>query len=304
MVKRDRLLQIILLLIGFCSVSVLGESRGKINSKTGEVELLSGEKVKDAEDSVSLFEEEDPWFTWYELDKSPENPIFFKGETLEYRVSWMGITAGTVSMSLEIDKILDNRPVYKAIVIGKTNKTFSFFFTVKDKIVSYFDKGTFNSINYVKEIREGSYRKCKETVYDQLKKTAKVKDRIFSIPPNSKDPLACIYALRRFAGSPGKVIRMNSNSEGKSNFPVEIGFSEKIEIKLDDDINRMAVVGRPLPTWKGRVFEKKKSEVVIWFSDDEYFVPLRLESKVRIGKLRADLIRRSGPGWNINVKKD
>ncbi|MCD4653386.1 DUF3108 domain-containing protein [bacterium] len=298
---------IVLILFSSGAIPVSGDS-GKTNKskqKNTEVLLINSMKPDlDNGEPLQMFMEEDPLFIWNELDKSKENPIFKEGEMLKYKVTWMGISAGTVTMNLEVDSILDGQPVFKVVVVGKTNKTFSFFFKVNDVITSFIDTETFNSQKYIKDVREGHYRKFKETHYNQIGNTARVRDNEYEIPPNSKDPIACIYALRRYPATIGKTIRMNSNSEGKNNYPVKIGFSEKAEIKLDDDIKRSVIIGKPLPTWDGRVFEKKQSEVVLWFSDDEYFVPLRLESKVRIGTMKAELIQRQGPGWEVNFEKD
>ncbi len=253
---------------------------------------------------LPMFLNEDPFFTWQEFDQTIENPIFQNGEVLTYSVSWMGINAGSITMTLDVNSSINGRPAVKMIVTGSTNKTFSRFFKVKDVITSYMDPHTFNSLHYVKDIREGKYRKIQETSYDLENGKARVKEKEYPLPPNSKDPIACIYALRRFRPDKDVVIRMNSNSEGKNNYPVEIAFGEKTTIKLGDGVTREAVIGKPLPTWEGRVFEKKRSTVVMWLSHDQFAVPMKLETKVKIGTLKAELIYRTGPGWQLNLEKE
>lgn len=300
------LLIFVVLLVAIPTLDMIDASREEKNKREDAEALLLNSIKPDENDSdqTRMFMDEDPFFTWKGLEGTKENPIFSEGETLEYVVSWMGINAGTITMTLEVEATHDNAPAYKAVVVGKTNKTFSVFFKVHDVITSYFDPASFNSMKYIKDVREGHYKKFKETFYDQEKRKARVRGKEFDLPPNSKDPIACIYALRRFSVESGKSIRLNSNSEGKSNFPVKIGFTELEEIKLDDGVTRLAIKGLPLPTWEGRVFEKNQSHVKLWLSADEYSVPLKLESKVRIGTMKAELIERRGPGWEINIKKD
>ncbi|HPQ40859.1 MAG TPA: DUF3108 domain-containing protein [bacterium] len=251
-----------------------------------------------------MFMDPDPQFTWREYESPRENPIFKTGETLKYEVSWMGINAGTITMTLSVDSEFEGSPAYKVVVVGETSKTFSLFFKVHDVITSYMEPGSFNSYHYIKDVREGDYRKLKETHYNQVDHVATVQNETYPLPPNSKDPIACIFAVRRYIPQPGKILRLNSNSEGKSNIPVEIDFSTRAKITLDGDISRDVVMGKPLPTWEGRVFEKKQSKAIFWVTDDEYVVPLRLETKVRIGSLKAELIKREGPGWNLDLEED
>lgn len=263
------------------------------------------EQINIDEDSFDMpvFMEENPFFSWKDIQHRLENPIFTEGEILTYRVSWMGINAGTITMKLDAQSDYDGKAVYKVIVTGETNKTFSTFFKVRDVFTSIMDPETFNSIYYSKNVREGKYRKFQETRYDQGRRKAWTGDHEHDLPPNSKDPIACVYAMRRFKPGDNTVVRMNSNSEGKSNYPVEITFSSTTPLSLADNISRRVLQGRPLPTWEGRMFEKRRSEVVFWLSDETIAVPLKLQIKVRIGSLHADLIGRTGPGWELNLEK-
>lgn len=282
------------------------------NHKNSELEHLMEEyhntpmeQINVDEDTFDMpvFMEENPFFTWKDIHHREENPIFTEGETLTYKVSWMGINAGTLTMKLDVQTDYNGKSVYQVTVTGETNKTFSTFFKVRDIFTSVMDPETFNSIYYSKNVREGKYRKFQETRYDQEQRKAWTGEHQHDLPPNSKDPIACVYAMRRFKPGDNTVVRMNSNSEGKSNYPVEITFSSTTPISLADKINRQVLKGKPLPTWEGRMFEKRRSEVVFWVSDEAIAVPLKLQIKVRIGSLHADLISRSGPGWKLNLEK-
>ncbi len=270
------------------------------HSEQADKRIDESENPEDEEFEIPMFMEEDPMFTWKEFDNTEDNPIFKHGEILVYDVSWMGINAGTIRMELTPEVEHNGKTLHKAVVTGETNRAFSLFFKVRDVITSFFDPQTFNSVFYTKNIREGRYRKYLETTYDQEKRIAVADDETFDLPPNSKDPVVCIYALRRYQPQENIAIRMNSNSDGKDNFPVKIGLETVETVRLRDGMPRPAIRARPLPTWEGRVFEKRDSEVTLWLSNDVYAVPLRLETKVRIGTLRGELISRTGPGWELN----
>ncbi len=231
------------------------------------------------------------------------NPIFQDGEELTYEVSWLGINAGLITIKLQVGQTYNDQPVFLGTVIGETTNGFSRFFKVRDVIESSFDPVTFNSIYYKKSIREGKYRKEKETWYDQKNGLAITKDRSYSIPPDSKDPIACIFELRKNTLEPGRIINMNANADGKDSYPIRVEVVARELVTIPSGTH-IALVCKPLPTWEGRVFEKNRSEVDLWVSDDEYLVPLKIHTKVKIGSLKAVLVTRKGPGWNITREKD
>lgn len=231
----------------------------------------------------------------------PMNPIFQHGEELVYEVAWMGITAGTIRMQLINEGDYEGKPAYRGIVIGETSASFSRFFKVQDVIISIFSQSTLDSIFFSKNIREGKYRKYRETHFDQLNHIAKSDRTSTEILPNAKDPIACIFALRDAPLEPGYVVHLNSHADGK-NYPVAVKVESRESVKLQD-VTRSAFVCTPIPTWEGRVFEKGRSSVTLWISDDEYHVPLKIKMKVKIGSLHASLIGRSGPGWVMASEK-
>ena len=151
------------------------------NHKNSELEHLMEEyhntpmeQINVDEDTFDMpvFMEENPFFTWKDIHHREENPIFTEGETLTYKVSWMGINAGTLTMKLDVQTDYNGKAVYQVTVTGETNKTFSTFFKVRDVFTSVMDPETFNSIYYSKNVREGKYRKFQETRYDQEQRKA------------------------------------------------------------------------------------------------------------------------------------
>ncbi len=229
------------------------------------------------------------------------NPIFHHGEELIYEVAWMGITAGTITMRIADQGNFEGTPAYRAEVVGETTPGFSRFFKVQDVIISIFSKSTLDSIYFSKNIREGKYRKFRETWFDQTKLLARSDSTLSVTLEHAKDPIACIFALRNAPLAEGVVVQLNSHADGK-NFPVEIKVERREIVTLASGA-RSAFLCTPLPTWEGRVFEKGQSTVTLWVSDDEYRVPLKIRMKVKIGSLNADLVGRRGPGWEIAREK-
>lgn len=226
------------------------------------------------------------------------NPIFQEGEELVFKVSWMGIVAGTITMTIEDYGQYNNKPALKATIIGKTSEMFSRFFKVKDVITSIFSEEQIISYHYEKNIREGKYRKIRTVTFNQEEHIAFTQDKQFDILPESRDPVACIFALRSMPLNIASTIKMNANSNGK-NYPIEIRLVHREMIETPNG-NMRAIKCEPLPSWEGRVFERDRSEVILWLSDDKYRVPLKICTKVKIGSIKAVLIARKGPGWEID----
>ncbi len=230
------------------------------------------------------------------------NPIFSQSEELVYKVSWMGITAGSITMRLENNPDKTSPDLLRGVVIGKTSSTFSFFFKVRDTFISVFDRKTLLPVEYSKNIREGRYRKDLTIKYDHENNSARSKAKTYPILPMSRDPISCIYKIRDVPLYVGEVIQLNADSHG-TNYPIQIKVTEREYVKFRHG-GKYAFKCEPLPTWEGRVFEKKKSKVVLWLSDDEYRVPLKIYSKVRIGTIKAKLVSRKGPGWEVREDAD
>jgi hypothetical protein len=227
------------------------------------------------------------------------NPIFDSTERLVYDVHWMGIRAGKITMTLQNQGNFRGNEAIKSEVIGETSSTFSRFFMVHDVLYSIFCKDNFYPLIFSKSIHEGKYHKNQAMDYDHIKGTATTPKKTFPITPGSKDPITAIYYLRSMHLDLGSEISMTANSEGKE-YPVKIHVKNRETLETPIGYFK-ALVLTPMPTWEGRVFEKGRSEVKLWLSDDDYRVPLMIQMKVKIGSMKATLVGREGPGWEIPI---
>ena len=102
---------------------------------------------------------------------------FQSGEWLKYKISYSGwLKAGEASMNIKSDTI-DNKELYHVVAIGQTIGPIDWFFKVRDRYESYFDKKNILPIKFVRDINEGGYTKDLSIIFDHDSKIAKVHNK-------------------------------------------------------------------------------------------------------------------------------
>lgn len=221
-----------------------------------------------------------------------EVTAFQPGEELVFRVHYGWFTAGTARFWIE-----KKMPVYKGRKCylirgeGKSAKTFDWFYKVRDKFDSYVDaEGIFPHF-YYRVINEGDFHYEDSVFYDHVKKIIKGKQGLFHMKyPYVQDMLSAFYYAR--------CLPIREADEGDV---------FHIEVFLDDGIYDlgMKILGREviktdLGTFRcikiapllvvGRVF-KGEEDMIMWVTDDENLIPVRITSPVIVGSIDADLIK-------------
>ncbi|OGL46281.1 MAG: hypothetical protein A2161_14920 [Candidatus Schekmanbacteria bacterium RBG_13_48_7] len=225
-----------------------------------------------------------------------DNIPFDVGETILYNATWGGIKAGTVSIQVKKRLFIGDNEVFQVVVQAKTSKFFSVFFKVDDKMESYFDCKSLYSLRFEKHLREGSYKEDQIIDYDhkrgifEMNRERKNKKNVQEgiIPYWVNDPISCIFYLRVCELAVAKPFSITINTEGK-NYNVEVNVPEKETIKTDLGKFDTFIVKPGKLAWQGRVFEKEKSTLTVWLTDDEYRLPVLLKSKVKIGSLKFEI---------------
>ncbi len=222
------------------------------------------------------------------------NPVmsFQGGERLSFRVYYnMGalwINAGNVVFSIN-NEIIDNHKVYHVIGDGKTAKSYDLFFKVDDRYQTYIDEETMLPYKFIRKVNEGGFKIDNTVVFDQKKKKAVSDTSVFTIPKNTQDVLSAIYFARNIDYSkykPGDKIPFNMFLDNKV-YPLYVKYigKEKIKTKMGE-YNAIKLV--PLLI-DGTIF-KGGEKMVIWITDDNNHVPLRVSSPILVGSIKVDLL--------------
>lgn len=213
-------------------------------------------------------------------------------EKLAYSLSWLGIPVGTATQ-----EIVEEGATRRITSTARSNEWLSAFFPVEDVIVSSLDRSgaPFPGLtrHYRMQIREGSHRRDREIVFVQEKGTAHYHDlrsgeRLdIPIAGTVYDIYGSFYYVRYLPLEVGKPVFVHV-LDGKEPRAVEVQVlrRERLATVLGEVDT---IVIRPMVSQEG-VFEGKGA-VTIWLTDDARRIPVRAQTKVRVGSVVATLTR-------------
>jgi hypothetical protein len=216
------------------------------------------------------------------------NQAFGVGERFVFSVGWEFVNAGTAVMEIQdIVKFKGNK-CYHIISTAKSNKFFSVFFKVEDKVESYMDVHGLYSWRYDKHLREGSFKADVSMYFDQENHLAiynEGKDT-FEVAEYAQDVLSAFYFVRTQNLIVGNSIFVPNHTDRK-NYPLEVKVLKKERIKVTAGEFDCILV-EPILQTPG-IFEQKGS-LKVWLTDDQVKMPVLMKSKVVIGSIATELI--------------
>jgi hypothetical protein len=220
---------------------------------------------------------------------------FETNEWFKFEISYSGfLKAGNATLTVK-DANLDGKDVYHVVGNGWTTGMIKWFFKVKDRYESYFDKETIKPYKFVRNIDEGGHTKDIEIDFDQEKLKAYVNNKkhkkktIIDTEPNIQDMVSTFYYLRNNLDTSnlkvGDEIKVSMFfDEENYGFKLQYLGEETIETEFGQI---ESLVFRPY-VMAGRVFKEEES-LTLWVSKDKNKVPLRIKADLAVGSLRADL---------------
>jgi hypothetical protein len=235
----------------------------------------------------------------FPLRKSELDPIWI-GEKLTYAISYIGIVAGEVVLEVLPLKVMHGRKVYHVRAHASSSPVFSLIYKLNDTLESFIDFEGIFSYRFHMVLEDKKQQRDslelydsekKETFYwsrweyaDQSKKQVK---ETTPIQPFSQDSLSSLFFLRTVPFAADSVVQFPVVSEGKSQeASCTVVRREKVRSPMGDVF---AWVVRPELKSEGLL--KKGGDSFIWFTDDDRRFPVKLEARVRIGSISAELIK-------------
>lgn len=236
--------------------------------------------------------------------RRPKKEAIWIGEKQVYGLSYFGVEAGDFTLEILPFKTVGDRKVYHARGKAVSSSVFSMFYRVNDMVETYVDfDGIFShrfhiELDETKQTRNSlelnDSEKGQSFYWNRWNRKAKgyIEIKEFKeIPRFPQDSLSALYFLRTQPLPPGAVLTFPVVSEGKWWEAVITVLRREI---LDTPMGKIpTVVLRPDTKYQGIL--QKKGESFIWLSDDDRRVLVRLEAKVRIGTVVAQL-KKMEPG--------
>lgn len=217
-----------------------------------------------------------------------------EGEWLSFKIKYGWFNTSTASLEIEKTNI-QGEDVYHIVGIGKSVGLLDVFFKVRDRYETYIttDKGL--PIKFIRDINEGGYEKHKELFFDHKTNRVKVVDykhsttESFDFKPFTQDMLSAFYKLRNTIDintlKAGQEFNLNMFFDNENyNFKTKfLGYET-----LDTKFGKMDCLKFRPYVMADRVFKESES-LTFWVSADQNKIPVKIEAKLAVGSLTAEL---------------
>lgn len=226
---------------------------------------------------------------------------FGEGERLVFDVGYSFITAGEAVMSVPRIDTLFGRPSYQVLFTVNSTKTFSWIYKVDDRYETFLDaKGMF-PWHFTQRVREGSFSRDFEAWFDQINNVAYTGTKQYPIPPYVHDAVSAFYFIRTLDYSKSRVGEkiVLQNFFRDTTYVLSVKFLGRQRIEVDAGTFDCIIV-EPLMR-EGGLF-KSEGRVLIWLTDDERKIPVKVSTKVVIGSIESELREYSGINGPIKAK--
>ncbi len=226
---------------------------------------------------------------------NPATLPFAPGETLTYDLTWSVFPAGHVVATL--NRVGDGEgDAYEIKTTARSQGFVSLLYGLRDEFHSLFDPSTGCSRRISKTIKEGRRHKETQIIFDGSRKLAILNERDLAkpnapakhaeneIPACVEDVVTAFYFLRKQPLHVGQEIQVPVNDGAETHeVTVQVQAREEIQTPLG---RRLAF--RVEPTVFGGLY-KRKGRMLVWFSDDEQRLPLRIKAMISVGTIVCNL---------------
>ncbi len=231
-----------------------------------------------------------------------ENKAFKEGEKLTFDVKYGFVTAGIAVMQIPKIKKISGRDAYNITFNVNTVPTFDAVYKVRDRYETYLDVEGLFPWRFEQHIREGSYSRDFSAFFDHRRGKAKTSEGEYDIPLYVNDIVSAFYLARTFDYSKmkkGDKIHLENFYKNKV-YPLDVVYHGKERVKVTAGTFDCIIV-EPLVT-EGGLF-KSEGTILVWLTDDNLKVPVKVKTKIIIGSIDAELTAYEGLAGKLTSKK-
>lgn len=234
------------------------------------------------------------------IGRRPKSDPFRVGEEATLSIKYLGVKAGELKLKVLPFKIVNGRKSYHFRTEIKSNSAYSMIYEVEDWAESYVDYETLLPFNYTVHVNHSNEKKQIKSVFDHPKNNVKVwekklgddgkmKRRSYNweMIPFSQNVISVFFYIRNFKLKVGKVIKFPLTDED-NNMILEAHVVGKEDIELPSGKMQSAFIVKPKVSIEGKF--KPVGDVFLWFADNESKQILKVQSALKIGKLKFDII--------------
>jgi hypothetical protein len=210
-------------------------------------------------------------------------------EELLFDIIWGGWTfkwvhAGTASLDLLPTA---NSKVWQIRSLARGNKFFQSFYPVRDTVISFINIKGIYPLKFHKILHEGSYHAWGWTDYDQERNRVTTQDTSFAVQPFTHDILSAFYFIRTQPLEVGKSFELSAVS-GKKNYKLKVICHREETVEVPAGKFKTWMIE---PILKEDGLFKAKGQLWIWVTRDARRMPVKMQSKIPVGSIKAELVR-------------
>ncbi len=217
-----------------------------------------------------------------------ENKAFGVKEKLTFDVNYGFATVGIATFSIPEIRTLAGRRVYRVRFEVNTLPAFDPFFKVRDWYETYIDVEGIFPWRFEQHIREGNYRRDFSAFFDQRRNKAKTTEGEYVIPPYVHDIVSAFFYVRTLEFSKmkkGDKLKLQNFYKDRT-YDLEVVYHGIEVVKVKAGRFRCIIV-EPL-VQEGGLF-KSEGNIIIWLTDDDIKMPVKVKTKVLIGSIDSEL---------------
>ena len=216
------------------------------------------------------------------------NDAFEVGERLSFDVNYGFITAGEAVLEIPALDTIAGRNCFHVEFRVNSLPSFSWIYRVQDRYVTYIDVATIAPWKFEQHVREGSYSRDFIAEFDQRRNIAKTSERTYPVPQYVHDILSAFYYARTINYGPLKagdqIFLSNFYKDTTYDLVIRVLGRQQLEVAAG---TFNTVVIEPLVREGGLI--KSEGRIVVWLTDDERKIPIRVNTKVVIGSIDTEL---------------
>jgi hypothetical protein len=222
-----------------------------------------------------------------------ETTAFTPGEQVVFHASFLGISAGTVQSTVGVE--FPDRPGVWPIVMLARSESALFFFPIRDKLVVLWDSEHSLTLGMEMWADENHKRRRVKISFGPTEGKATVVREAAGQPPaqtelsvaaGASDVASALYLLRTHplevgteltlpVVTPSKQFLLRAVVERRERRKTPLGEQWTVRVRLTTDFS-------------GKL--KAQSDLIIYFTDDEAHVPVRIEAELGLGTVVAEAV--------------